>query len=125
MVHAGLLHAPDAHLTPAGNGHVFDERFFEGGLGLEFLVQGGDERKKAIRGLAFENYRAGEHAMFHGVAGGGELSRGSDRAAGFGSVRAGCLLLTFGAHAIKRARGMGDGGGWVERFVDSRGNINF
>jgi hypothetical protein len=64
VVHAGLLQAPDAHLTPAGNGHVLDEGFFEGGLGLEFLEQGSDERKKAIRGLAFENYRAGEMPCF-------------------------------------------------------------
>jgi hypothetical protein len=35
------------------------------------------------------------------------------------------LLLTFGAHAIKRARGMGDDGGLWWGFVDSRGNINF
>jgi hypothetical protein len=43
VLHAGFLHPPDTHLTPAGYGHVFDERFFEGGLGLEFFEQNGEE----------------------------------------------------------------------------------
>jgi len=124
VVHAGFFHAPDAHLTPAGDGHVVDERFLERGLGLEFLVQGGDELVKAIRGLALENDCAGEHAMLEGVAGGGELAFLSDGAAGFGAVGAGCLLLTFSTHANTRAREKGDGGELGEGFVDSRGNIS-
>ncbi len=43
VVHAGLLHAPDAHLTPARDGHVLDEGFLEGRLRLEFFEQGGEE----------------------------------------------------------------------------------
>jgi hypothetical protein len=64
--------------------------------------------QKAIRGLAFENDSGGEHAMSDGVAGGGELASLSDRAAGFGAVGAGCVLLTFGAHATKGAHGSGE-----------------
>ena len=64
MLHACFFHSPDAHLTPAGDGHVLDEGFLERSLGLEFVEQSDDERKKAIRGLAFENYRAGEMPCF-------------------------------------------------------------
>jgi hypothetical protein len=74
---------PDAHLTPAGDGHVLDEGFLEGGLRLEFFEQCGEETKKAIRGLALENYRAGQHAVGEGVTGGGDLALRSDRAVGF------------------------------------------
>jgi hypothetical protein len=62
-LHAGLFHAPDAHLTPAGDGHVLDEGLLEGGLRFEFFEQKGKEPQKAIRGLAFENDGVGEHAM--------------------------------------------------------------
>jgi hypothetical protein len=83
VLHAGLLHTPDAHLTPAGDGHVLDEGFFERGLRLEFFEESGEKPKKAIRGLAFENYGAGQHTVSDGVTGGGELALRSDRAAGF------------------------------------------
>jgi len=107
VIHAGFLQTPNAQLTPAGDCHVVDEGLFKGSLRLKFLVQSGEERKKAIRGFVFQNDRAGEHAMSHGIAGRRELARRSDGAAGFGAVGTGCLLLTFGAHATKRARGIG------------------
>jgi hypothetical protein len=83
-------------------------------LGLEFVEQSGDEGKKAIRGLAFEDDSVGEHAMLQSVLGGVEFSGLSDRAVGFGAVFAGCLLLPFCAHMpilehLKRARAC-DGG---------------
>ena len=37
VFHARLFHAPDAHLTPAGDGHVLDEGLLEGGLRLELF----------------------------------------------------------------------------------------
>jgi hypothetical protein len=42
VFHAGFFHAPDPHLTPAGDGHVLDEGDFDGGLGLKFGVQIGE-----------------------------------------------------------------------------------
>jgi hypothetical protein len=107
-----------------GSGHILDEGFFERGLGLKFLVQIGDEIQKAIRGLAFENDGAGEQTVLLGVAGRGALALRSGRAAGFGSVGARSLFLTFGAHGNKRAHEMGDGGELGGSFVDLRGNIN-
>jgi hypothetical protein len=54
-----------------------------GVCGWELLEKSGEETKKAIRGLAFENYGAGQHTVGDGVTGGGELALRSDRAAGF------------------------------------------
>jgi hypothetical protein len=76
VIHARLFHAPDAHLTPAGDGHVLDEGLLEGGLGLEFFEKRGEEPEKAIRGLAFEDDGGGQHSVSDGVAGGGELASG-------------------------------------------------
>ena len=98
VVHGGLFHAPDAHLTPAGDGHILDEGLLERGARLEFLGESGEESAEAILGLAFENDGGGEHAMRDGVAGGGEFALGSGRAVGFAAVGAGCLLLEIGAH---------------------------
>ena len=109
VVHAGLFQTPDAHLTPAGDGHVFDEGFLEGSLGLEFFEKSGEEFQKAIRGLAVENDGGGQHSVSDGVAGGGALALRSDRAMGFGAVGAGCVFLTFGTHATKRTREKGAG----------------
>ncbi len=100
VLHTGLLHTPDSHLTPTGDSHVFHEGGFDGGLWLEFLVKGGEERAKAVLRFAFENDGAGKHAMSHGVAGGGEFALGGGGAAGFGAVGAGGLGLTFGTHTI-------------------------
>ena len=41
VLESGFFHAPDAHLAPAGHGHVFDERGFEGSPGLVFFVERG------------------------------------------------------------------------------------
>ena len=40
-IEAGFLDAPDAHLTPAGDGHGFDERGFGGVAGMELEGEGG------------------------------------------------------------------------------------
>ena len=69
VLHARLFHAPDAHLTPADDGHVLDEGFLERGLGLEFIEEGSEEAEKAIRGLAVENDGGGEHSVSDGVTG--------------------------------------------------------
>src|ERR1700685_3075777 len=79
----GLSHAPDAHLTPAGDGHVLDEGLLERGARLEFLDESGEESAEAILGLASENDGGGEQSMSDGVAGGGESALGSGRAMGF------------------------------------------
>ena len=36
VVEAGFLNAPEADLTPAGDGHGFDQGPFDGRFGLEF-----------------------------------------------------------------------------------------
>jgi len=62
--------------------------FFEGGLGLEFLVKGGEEVEETGFGLAFEDDRARERAGRQGVLGGGRVTL----------RRAGGLDLAFGSH---------------------------
>jgi hypothetical protein len=115
VLHARGFHAPNAHLTPAADGHVFDEAGFEGGLRLEFLEETGVESGEAISDLAFENDGIGEHAVSYGVEGGVDFALGSDGAAGFGAVGAGSLDLTFGAHDlvlhVKEGEFSGMGGG--------------
>jgi hypothetical protein len=120
VLHASLLHTPDSHLTPAGDGHVFDEGGFDGGLWLEFFVKGGEERAEAVLRFAFENDGAGKHAVGHGVAGGGEFALGGGGAAGFG---AGGLGLTFGAHTIICCMGRGGFLRFGGRLVDFEVNI--
>src|ERR1700685_799727 len=100
MLHAGLFHTPDSHLPPTGDGHVFDEGGFDGGLWLKFFVKGGEKRAEAVLRFAFENDGAGKHAMSHGIAGGGEFALGGGGATGSGSVGAGGLGLTFSTHTI-------------------------
>ena len=118
VLHGQLFHAPEAHLTPAGYGHVFDERGFDGGLRLEFFVESGEESAEAILGLAFEDDGAGEHAVSYGVAGGGLFALRGDWASGFGSIGAGSLGLTFGTHTtyLLHAR-RGDFGGLRLRLL--------
>ncbi len=86
VFHVGLFDAPDSHLTPTGDGHVFDEGDFNGGLRLKFGVQIGEERVEAFFGFALQNDGAGEDAMGRGIAGGGKFALGSDGTAGFGAV---------------------------------------
>jgi len=112
IIHAGLFHAHDAQLTPAGGGHVLDERVFDDGLGLEFLAKVGEKLEEANLGLAFEHDGAGEQTVSQGVLGGGELPGRGDRTAGFGAVGTGGVDLTFGTHTISCCTGAaGDSGG--------------
>ncbi len=99
VFHVGLFDAPDPHLAPTGDGHVFDEGDFDGCLRLKFGVQIGDERVEAFLGFAFQNDGAGEDAMERGIAGGGEFALGCDRTARLGAVSTGGLFLTFSTHA--------------------------
>jgi len=118
MLHGSLFNAPEPHLTPTGNGHVFDEGGFDVGLRLEFFVESGEEPAEAVLGLAFEDDGAGEHAVSYGVAGGGLFALRGDWASGFGSIGAGSLGLTFGTHTtyLLHAR-RGDFGGLRLRLL--------
>jgi hypothetical protein len=69
VFHVGFFDAPDPHLAPTSDGHVFDEGNFNGGLRLKFGVQIGEEHVEAFLGFALQNDGAGEDAMGHGVAG--------------------------------------------------------
>ena len=100
VLHAGLFHAPETHLTPAGYGHVFDKRGFDGGFGLKFFVEGGEESAEACLRLTFEDDGVAKHAVSYGVAGGREFALRRGGAPGFGTVGTGGLDLIFGRHTI-------------------------
>ncbi|HTA41083.1 MAG TPA: hypothetical protein VK789_01475 [Bryobacteraceae bacterium] len=98
VIRGGLFHAPNAQLAPADDGHVLDERGFDGYPGLEFFVESGQQLSETLDGFSFENDCAGEQAVNYGVTGRGWFAFGSFGAVGFGSVAAGCMDLTFGTH---------------------------
>jgi hypothetical protein len=98
MVHGGLFHAPEAELTPAGDGHLFDEGAFDRAFRLKLLFQIGEDLEEALFEFAFQDDGFGEQAVFDGVAGGVVFALGRDGSAGPGSVSTGGLDLTFGAH---------------------------
>jgi hypothetical protein len=92
-IESGLFEAHYSRLTPAGEGHGLNERCFDSSLRLQFIEKRGQEFCEAIPRFAFQNDGAAEHAMFHGIAGGGEFALGGFGAAGFGSVGARGFLL--------------------------------
>ena len=73
-IHGVALDVPDALLAPAGYSHGVDERFFEGGGGLEFAVESGDEVEEGLGFLAAEEDVGGENAVFEGGARRGEFT---------------------------------------------------
>ncbi len=113
VFHGGLFHAPEAELPPAGHGHFFDQRVFDRGFRLEFLVDVGDDFEEAFFEFAFQDYGFGEETMFDGVGGRVAFSFGRYRPLGFGSVDTGGLDLTFGAH-FRFCFLMGGGGWWLD-----------
>lgn len=52
VLHGRLLHAPDAQLAPSGCGHVFDERGFDRGARLEFVLERGQQCFETLDGFA-------------------------------------------------------------------------
>jgi hypothetical protein len=71
LVEAGGLHVPEAHLAPAGDGHVLDQGFFGGGLGLMLLLIGSEEVDEGFAGFVFEDDGFRENAVTETVARGG------------------------------------------------------
>ncbi len=69
-----LFKAPEAHLTPAGYRHVFDEELFGETFGLVLFDEAFEEIVEATTVFAFEDDGGGEEAMTGGVAGGAGLT---------------------------------------------------
>ena len=70
LVHGYFLHAPDAELTPAGDGHGFDEHHLSSGAGVVFGDESGEKLGETLRGFLFEDDGAGEEAVTEAVTGG-------------------------------------------------------
>ena len=120
---AGLLHAPETHLTPAADGHVFEELKFDGGGGLKFAVEFVEQFVETIEGFAIENDGASEEAVPGSVAGGDLFSVVGDGAAGFRSVgaRGGLPEVGSGGFLVNHfgfILALGLGAGWVVCGVD-------
>jgi hypothetical protein len=98
VVEGGGFNGPDAEETPAGGGHGFDQRFFEGGLRLEFSGEVSDELEEAGLVLDLESQGVAEDAVTGGVVGGGAFALGRNRSAGFDAVGTGRLALLVGSH---------------------------
>jgi hypothetical protein len=64
---AGGLEGPCTLLTPAGDGHVFDERVFGGGFGVVFFEVGGEELVEFFLRFAGEDYAFGVEAVREAV----------------------------------------------------------
>jgi hypothetical protein len=99
-VEGGFLRAPDAELTPAGDGHGLDEGHLSLGVGLVFVDEGGEESEEAAFVLAFEDDGGGKELVAGAVAGGAALAFRSGGAAGEGSVGARGSELGFCAGAV-------------------------
>ena len=93
VIEAGLFEGPDAELAPAGDGHGFDEGVFDGGGGLELVVEVAEELREQGLVLALEDDRGGEQAVTAGVHGSPAFAFGRDRPAGFRAIAAGSLDL--------------------------------
>ena len=81
---------------------------FDGRLRLEFCEKGREHGLEAFDRFSFQNDRAGERPVSHGVAGGGSFAFRSLGAVGFGSIGPGGLDLKFGSHFDS----MVHAGGW-------------
>jgi len=97
-VESGGFHVPEAHLAPAGDGHVLDQRFFGGGLGLMLLLIGSEEVDESLARFVFEDDGFRENAVAETVARGGEFALRGGEATGFGAVGAGGEDAAFGGH---------------------------
>jgi hypothetical protein len=95
---AGLFDAPEAHHAPAGDGHILDTACFDGIGGLQFALEGGEERGEGGGGLVIENDGAGEDAMAAAVLGGPEFALGRFGSTRLGAVGAGGLDTTCRTH---------------------------
>ena len=84
-IHGGFLHAPDAQLTPARDGHGFGQHELGEGAGAVFIDQRGEEIEEAFRGFLFKYDSAGEEFV-----------------ADAGSVGAGGLDLFVRGHGLFR-----------------------
>ncbi len=59
----GAFEAPGAEAAPAGDGHAFDEVFFDVVGGLELGAEGFEDAGEAFVGFVGEDYGAGEEAV--------------------------------------------------------------
>jgi hypothetical protein len=99
-VESGGFHVPEAHLAPAGYGHVFDERFLGGGFRLMLFLEGGEEFDEGFARFVFEDDGFREDSVTEAVARGGEFALRGFGAAGFSSVGTGGGDLEFGRHWV-------------------------
>ncbi len=100
LVEPGGLAVPDALLTPAGDGHSFDEIALGGGFGLVLVEERGEQGAKFFLRFAGEDDFFREEAVGSAVLRGGVFALFGDGAAGFCAVGAGCDLLEFGRHKV-------------------------
>jgi hypothetical protein len=108
MGDGGSFHPPNAKLTPAADGHVFEGSGFDAGQGLELSVEFVEKRGEMTGGLVFNEHGFGDHATTRGIAGRDALALGSDGSTGFCAVGSGREFLEFGSHSRPEYRG-GDG----------------
>jgi hypothetical protein len=92
---------PDAHQTPAANGHGLDESALGGCLGLKFRDQGIVEGIEAFGGFTVEDDGFGEQPVDEAVARGGKTAFRRDGPPGFGGVDSVRDDLTFGCHSFR------------------------
>ena len=82
MAETGFFDAPNAHLTPTADGHVFDEGAFVFGGGFEVAFESGDEVQKSLAVFVIEDYGLGEDAVAEAVFGRFAFSSERNRTAG-------------------------------------------
>ena len=122
---AGGLETPDAELTPASDGHLFDEGGFSLGLGVVFVDQGGELLVKALVGFAGDDDGLGEEAMTDCVAGRSGFAFFGDGTMRLCAIDPGGFDLSFGSHCgfivyEERIQIGVPGGSWVWDVVGLR-----
>lgn len=108
------LESPNAHLTPAGDGKVFDETLFDLVTRRELSVMSGEQFDEEVAIFAGEYDGAGEEPVTDTISGRDLTAAGGDRSTRFGAVETGGAGSSFGGHpsymvdeAVGAARGRG------------------
>jgi hypothetical protein len=97
-VEAGALNVADAQLTPARDGHGFDQRGFGRRARLEFAFVGVKEIFETRLGFGIEHDGVGQNAMAGTVFRRVDFALGRNRPARAGAVGTGGLEASFGTH---------------------------
>ena len=85
----GFLNCPDAHLTPAGDGHHLDIAGFRGIARLDLIFKLAQDLLKAMLRFTFKDHGAAEDAVLSCVLRGGGFGPRGGRAAVLGAVGSG------------------------------------